>query len=79
MVWPTTRGTDVTHVTDVVICSTFYHCCVVGAPAPSQAIVGAEVVTVDLSWRFMSDGTPRWGVPFVEHLLNWPYRGAVAA
>ena len=75
----TTRETDVTRVTDVVICSTFYHCCVVGAPAPSQAIVGAEAVTVDLSWRFMSDGTPRWGVPFVEHRLNWPYRGAVAA
>ena len=31
MVWPTTRGTDVTRVTDVVICGTFYHCCVVGA------------------------------------------------
>ena len=49
MVWPTTRGTDVTCVTDDVMCSTFYHCCVVGAPAPSQAIVGAEMVTVDLS------------------------------
>ena len=79
MTWPMTRGTDVTHVTDVVIYGTCCQYCVTGDLAPSQGIVDTCVQTVDLSWRFMPDGTTSWGVPFVEHRLNWPYRGAVAA
>ena len=34
---------------------------------------------LDLTWRFMLDGTSIRGVPFVEHRLKWPYRGVVAA